>query len=327
MIDLRHLALLVAIDDEGSLTAAARAVGVSQPAASQQLRTLERRLGTAVALRTPGGFRLTEAGRVLAGHARQILDSASRAESEIAAIAGLHGGTLRLVSFPSAAATILPRAFVSMREAHPDLGFTLREAETAEALAMLRRGECDLAVIYEWRVDGTADDAPEDVPWTLEPGELALTLVEEEVHLAIPRSHVRAAQARIPLPELRDETWIAGCPVCRAHLLGITRRWGFAPHLGFETDDYVALLRLVGAGLGVALVTDLMLDAARPEDTVALRPVSPVVTRVVKAVASEALLKVPGVRETLAALAEAGATIAAAQRAQVTAQRARVAAR
>lgn len=298
MLELRHLRLLIAIEDEGSLSAAAARLGYSQPAASQQLRTMERRMATPLVLRVGRRLRLTEAGGVLVAHARQIVAASARAESEVAAIAGLRGGSLRLVSFASAAATILPPALARLRASFPGLELTLREAETEGALKLLREGECDVAIVYEWR----AEEAGQEDLLALEPGERAVTLVEERAHLALSTSHRSAHRPALQLAGLREETWIAGCPLCRSALLVLAGRAGFVPRIGFETDDYVALLRLVQVGLGVALVTDLMLDAVGDVHGVVLRSLSPAVSRVVKAVVSDSVLEVPGVRQMLQSL-------------------------
>ena len=306
MWEMKHLRLLIAIEDGGSLSAAARELGYSQPAVSQQLQVLEHAARTPLVIRDRPGTRFTEAGAVLTRHARMIVAAAARAESEVSAIAGLRRGNLRLVSFPSAAATVLPRAFADLRTRLPGLSFTLREAESAAAMAMLRAGECDIAIVYEWVTPGL--EGRHRI--TLEPGERSVTLVEESVQVAMPEAHSQASHACVELESLAGETWIAGCPVCRAQLLEIADHSGFAPRIGFETDDYVALQRLVGAGLGVALVTDLMLDAARDDRGLVLRQLMPAVKRVVMAVTSEAVLQVPGVSETIGAFVEAGRMLA-----------------
>jgi DNA-binding transcriptional LysR family regulator len=106
---------------------------------------------------------------------------------------------------------------------------------------------------------------------------------------------------------LSDETWIAGCPRCRGHLLSLCDKAGFAPDVAFETEDYVAVLGLVAEGLGVALIPDLILRSASHPDVVTL-PVNPASRRAVHVVTTADLERVPAVRATVEALLEAADT-------------------
>src|SRR5262245_20487946 len=120
-LDVTSLRILRAILDAGTITAAAASIGYSQPAVSQHVRRLERRLGTALLERAGRTVRLTEAGQVLARHGSTV-DAALRAASaEVQALAGLRAGRVRLVAFPSASATVVPRAVARVRERNPVL--------------------------------------------------------------------------------------------------------------------------------------------------------------------------------------------------------------
>lgn len=305
MIELKYFALLAAIESEGSLSGAARALGYSQPAVSQQLRSLEQRLRTPVLVRARGRVHFTDAGQALLRHGRGLLRTSELAEREARTIAGLGAGSVRLGSFASAAATVLPPALADLRAQHPGLSFSLLEGETEGCLESLRSGDCDIAIVYHYVSAARGDD--QALP--LVDGERAITLVEEMVFVAMPQDHRLASSRWVSLGDLEPDTWIAGCPACRGNLLEACADAGFDPAIGFETDDYVALLRLVGTGLGVALVPELMLVAAPPDDRVALRPVAPMERRVTSAVVSQALLAVPGVRATVEALVRSAAAI------------------
>src|SRR5690349_20514084 len=137
-----------AIADEGSFTAAALSLGYSQPAISQMVRRLETRTGTTLVERVGRSVRLTEAGAVLARHAGPVLSALDAAEEEVAAIAGLRSGRVRLMAFPSASATLVPKALAKVKADHPGVTITFSEAEPRESLAALRAGECDLAVAF-----------------------------------------------------------------------------------------------------------------------------------------------------------------------------------
>ena len=108
MIEARHLRVLRAVSTTGSFSAAARELGCTQPAVSQQMKALEHSAGTPLLIRTGRGMRLTEAGEVLVRHAAGVLAGLAAAEEEVAAIAGLRAGRVRLVSFPSGSSALVP---------------------------------------------------------------------------------------------------------------------------------------------------------------------------------------------------------------------------
>jgi DNA-binding transcriptional LysR family regulator len=297
MIDAAGLRVMRAIADEGSFTAAAAALGYSQPAISQMVRRLEQRTGTVLVERTGRNVRLTEAGRVLAQHAVGVLAALEAAEQEVAAIAGLRAGRVRLMAFPSSSATLVPRALSLVKQRYPDVTVTFTEAEPPESLAAVRAGQCDLAVAFAY--EGT------DLGRGEEDLDLFVTrkLLDDKVWLAVPRTHRLAGAKVADLADLADETWIAGCPRCRGHLLSLCHRAGFVPDVAYETEDYVAVLGLVAEGLGVALIPDLILRSAGHPDVVTL-PTRPASRRSVHVVTTEDLQRVPAVRATLDALCE-----------------------
>src|SRR3954470_22723269 len=133
MLDVRRLKVLREVAARGSFSAAAEALSFTQSAVSQQVAALERECGAKLLDRGPRGVRLTDAGRALVEHADVILARIEDAEQELAAIAGLRGGRLRLASFQSAGATLVPRAVAVFHERHPDVDLGLIEAEPDEA--------------------------------------------------------------------------------------------------------------------------------------------------------------------------------------------------
>jgi DNA-binding transcriptional LysR family regulator len=295
MFDVAGLRVMRAIAAEGSFTAAARSLGYTQPAISQMVRRLEQRTGTALVERSGRAVRLTEAGEVLSRHAVQVLAALDNAESEVAAIAGLQSGRVRLIAFPSSSATLVPRALASVKAAHPGVTVTFSEAEPPESLAALRAGLCDLAVAFTY--DGTDAGRGEDDLDGLE----VIDLLDDPVTVALPADHRLAGQDVVPLADLAGEQWIAGCPRCRGHLLELADQAGFAPEVAFETEDYVAVLGLVAAGLGVALLPRMVLASVSHPDVRAL-PLEPRSSRAVQVVTTSDLLRVPAVRATMDAL-------------------------
>ena len=295
-----------AIADEGSFTAAALSLGYSQPAISQMVRRLETRTGTTLVERVGRSVRLTEAGAVLARHAGPVLSALDAAEEEVAAIAGLRSGRVRRMAFPSASATLVPKALAKVKADHPGVTITFSEAEPRESLAALRAGECDLAVafVYEGTDLGRGEEDLDAFVTT--------PLLDDEVLLAVPHDHelARAKARKADMAALKDETWIAGCPRCRGHLLQLASTAGYVPDIAYETEDYVAVMGLIAEGLGVAVIPDLILKTVHHEDVVAL-PMTPASRRHIVAVTTPDLQRVPAVKATLDALVESARTTSA----------------
>src|SRR5919197_1618126 len=146
MLDLKRLKILREVVRQGSFSAAAEELYLSQSAVSQQVATLEREVGMPLLERSRNGPRLNHAGRVLIGHAEAAIARLEEAEHELKAIAGLKGGELRIASFPSASATLLTEALGESRGRFPDVGLSVTEAAPEESLTRLRAAEIDLAI-------------------------------------------------------------------------------------------------------------------------------------------------------------------------------------
>jgi len=204
------------------------------------------------------GIRLTDAGRLLAERATEILGRLEAAESELAAQVGLREGRVRLAAFPSALGTLVPAAAARLQALHPGIDLMLTEAEPPEALRMLRAGYVDVAVIFRHeQTESTPGEEEEE-------GTRGVLLLDEPVYLVTAASAADHQETRVPeLAGYAAKRWIAGCERCRAHLLRQCAQAGFAPRIAFTTDDYVAVQALVAAGLGVATLPGLALEAAR----------------------------------------------------------------
>src|SRR5918911_1772240 len=135
MLDVRRLKVLREVAARGSFSAAADSLSFTQSAVSQHVAALERETGSTLLERGPRGVRLTDAGRALVEHADAILARIDDAEQELAAIAGLRGGRLRIATFQSAGATLVPQAVGEFRRRHPDVDVTVKQEEhTAELM-------------------------------------------------------------------------------------------------------------------------------------------------------------------------------------------------
>lgn len=294
MIEARHLRVLRAVSATGSFSAAARRLGCTQPAVSQQMKALEQSAGTPLLIRTGREMRLTQAGQALVRHASGILAGLTAAEEEVAAIAGLRAGRVRLVSFPSGSSTLVPGALARMRAAHPGTRVSLVEAEPPRSVELLREGDCEIAVAFRYpEIKGS--DPVADAEWD---DLVVRPLLTEPLVAVVPEDHRLAGADSVEVAGLAGEPWIAGCPRCRGHLVRVCERAGFTPRIDYATDDYPAVVGLVAAGLGVAVLPALALEAVRVRGarTLALEPE---VQREVVALTLPDLARVPAVAAML----------------------------
>ena len=278
MLDVTRLRVLVAVARCGSVTAAARALNYAQPSVSHHLARLEAETGTKLIQRAGRGIRLTDAGRLLAERAAEVIGRLDAAENELAAYTGLRAGRLRLAAFPSALGTIVPAAGAMLREHQPGVDLRLTEAEPPEALRMLRAGYADVALVFRYSPDPDSMAAGRDGGSAEEESGIDLTeglreklVLDEPVHLVTSASaHAGpggagpgGAEPPAELAGYARHRWIAGCDRCRANLLRQCALAGFTPKIAFTTDDYVAVQALVAADLGVSTLPALCLRAAR----------------------------------------------------------------
>ncbi|ALC28000.1 LysR family transcriptional regulator [Streptomyces bacillaris] len=295
MIEARHLRVLRAVATTGSFSAAARELGCTQPAVSQQMKALESSAGTTLLIRTGREMRLTQAGEALVRHASGILAGLTAAEEEVAAIAGLRAGRVRLVSFPSGSSTLVPGALAALRAEHPGTRVSLVEAEPPRSVDLLRDGDCDIALAFRYGASGGEWD---DL--------VVRPLLTDRLIGLVPEGHRLADAAEVSIGELADESWIAGCPRCRRQLVEVCEESGFTPRIDFATDDYPAVMGLVGAGLGVAVLPELAVESVRPKGARTV-PVAPAIEREIVALTLPDLARVPAVAATLDQLSLAAA--------------------
>ncbi|MFJ9628818.1 LysR family transcriptional regulator [Streptomyces sp. NPDC091280] len=295
MIEARHLRVLRAVAATGSFSAAGRELGCTQPAVSQQMKALETSIGTPLLIRTGREMRLTQAGEALVRHAAGILAGLTAAEEEVAAIAGLRAGRVRLVSFPSGSSTLVPTALAALRAAHPGTRVFLEEAEPPNSVDLLREGDCDIALAFRYETAAGAEDWSDLV---------VRPLLRDRLVALVPEKHRHARVRSVAIADLAADPWIAGCPRCRGQLVEVCEKAGFTPRIDFATDDYPAVVGLVSAGLGVAVLPQLAIESVRPRGarTVTLEPA---VRREIVALTLPDLARVPAVAATLDQLARA----------------------
>jgi DNA-binding transcriptional LysR family regulator len=260
MLDVKQLKVLREVAEQGSFSAAAEALSYTQPAVSQQIAALEKRAGATLVDRTSRGVRLTDAGRALVEHADVVLARLSAAEAELEAIAGVRGGRLRLSSFPTAGASLLPPAIALFNSRHPEVELSFAEEEPNEAVQMLRAAELELAIVFEYR------ELSQPEFDRLYDGIDLHPLLHDPMYLALPRDHPGARKSRIRLEDFAGETWINDSrgPCGNLHIAACLAA-GFEPRVGFQSDDYNVVQGLIAAGVGISLLPGLALTNVRDD--------------------------------------------------------------
>ncbi|MFE9934612.1 LysR family transcriptional regulator [Streptomyces sp. NPDC005533] len=250
-LDPRLLATLEAVVRHGSFKAAARELGYSAPAISQQVTELERRAGLRLLERRP--VRPTPAGQVLLDAEQAVRGALAAASLEIHAMRAGTVGRIRLGAFASAATNIVPKALAQLQTTYPNVQVSLAQLEPEPGYTCVKRGEADLALAYDY------DFIPLPPPRTL-----CRTLVARDPLVAVlPAGHELARLDVIELGSLAAETWIAAPEAAlRLELLAqLARTSGFQARLEYGGDDFNTVLGFVAAGLCVAVLPGLALPS------------------------------------------------------------------
>jgi DNA-binding transcriptional LysR family regulator len=283
MLDSRRLRVLREVARLGSFSAAAESLGYTQPAISRQIATLEAEVGTTLVRRVPQGAVLTDAGQLLAERAETILARLNDVEVELRAIAGLERGRLRLASFASAAASIVPLAIARYRERHPGVELSIEMADPIDSLPLIRSGDLDMALSHDPMADQLAPHPHSHAVVTngaSKPGGIELVhLFDDPMYVAMPAGHPLASRTPIDLACFAEDSWMLAttrtCPDSRLFMRACHAA-GFEPKIAFQNDDYPAMLGFVAAGVGVALIPDMVTRGVREDVVVrALQPPPP----------------------------------------------------
>lgn len=264
-VDPRALLTFRSVAHHGSFSSAARELGWSQPALSQQVRKLEQQVGTAILERSPRGITLTESGRLLLAHADAMHARLVRASSEMAELMSQESRKITVAAFPSACTSIVApiMSFLMATEQASRIDLSLIQREPAEAVAPLLTGEIDLALVFRYEFESGA--------WERE-GITSELLGREPLMMLIPRPRgVEVAGDVEPcgIEEFAGERWVSGCELCRHNLLHAAERAGFEPNIQHSTDDSRVVQELVSRGHCVALVSYLSLLGSDHPGTIA----------------------------------------------------------
>ena len=265
-MQIQQLGYFVAVARTRHFTRAAEITGVSQPSLSKQIRVLENSLGTPLFVRNRGAIELTSAGEALLPHAQRILIDVEGARKAVHEVAGLRRGRVRLGATPSLCDGLLPDVLTTFHRRHPDIDLEIHEAGSQLLTRELEQGRLDIALHI--------------VPLHGDPRDIVTTeLLAEELVLASPPGSSLPDQIRLaelcdlPLVMFRDgydlrEVTLAACLEA-----------GFEPRLAIEGGEMSAVLRFVEAGLGHAVVPEMVmatrpnLQASRLEDPVLRRTI------------------------------------------------------
>jgi molybdate transport repressor ModE-like protein len=240
--DTTRLRLLVEIDRPGTVSAAARAVGIGQPTASEHLRLLEAAAGQRLVERNGRGSRLTEAGSLLAARAREALAALRAGEEELGALAGLEAGTIHIGASTTPGVYLLPDTLGCFRRDHPFVDVAVEIAATDEMIARVLAGRVQLALVGETEVD--------------ERIELTPFLTDEIVGVAKP-GLLPIKSGRIKPAALAEQTLLvreAGSSTrqtAERALSGLSER----PRRVWELDSSEAIKRAAREGLGIAFLS------------------------------------------------------------------------
>jgi DNA-binding transcriptional LysR family regulator len=268
MLNVGRLKVLTEVARRGSFSGAAEALSYTQSAVSQAIARLEAETGATLIVRDRSGVRATAAGASLVEHAEGILARIEVAETDLAAVLGIRAGRLRMASFPSAGATLMPLAIARFRQRHPDVALALAEGEPEEIAPRLRAGEFDLALLFEF--PGERERHGARLRTRL--------LLEDPMLVALPAEHALAGKRALSLGDLREQDWVqtSATSPCARFVVRACLAAGFEPKVTFESDDYETVQGLVAAGVGVALIPRLALTHVHPGIVVrALSPRSP----------------------------------------------------
>lgn len=257
-LDLRRLRFLREFEERGTLAAVAAALGYSPSTVSQQLAILEKEVGARLFDKAGRGVRLTDAGHLLAQHARVLLSAAEAAEADLAALSGEIRGTVRAGGLQSATRRLLVPALARMTVDHPQVRVEIFELELEQSLPGLRLGAVDLVIGDEY--DGHPRPRPAGLRFTL--------LLEEPLKVVLPAAHPLARPGGpVAVAKLRSDIWTASAEGTGHHtmVVGTCRSvGGYEPDLRHRCSDADVQLELVRAAAAVALMPALTLPTDDP---------------------------------------------------------------
>jgi len=255
MIDLRRLRALRELADRGTIAATADALHLTPSAVSQQLSALEREIGQP--LLEPNGrtVRLTSAATAVLAHADVLFSEVERMDATLASLAGGAVGTVRVGAFATAIRGLVVPAVGLLRETSPGLHLAIRDVESPDVFDAIALGELDVGVSMEHAGAPGSDDERF----------ARFELMRDVLDVAVPTDHPLATREPT-LPDLAGEPWIAPPEgwSCDDVIRVSCSAAGFTPTVAHRSGDWTAIMAMVAAGLGVAVVPRLAQDLPPP---------------------------------------------------------------
>ena len=256
MVNLHRLSILLRVIDLESVTQAAEELRYTPSAVSQQLKKLEKEIGQPLLRRHSRGVVPTDAGRVLATHARKVFTQLDAAQVDLTEVAEGRNGTLVIGSFPTLAASFLPRVIETFTHERPEVHLKVRSARFEGLIEDLQRGKTHMALIW-------------DYPWEPVSADVVQTeeLYEEESVVIVAKDHPFAGRGEVPLEEFRDEPWIvrAGNHPAMGVLERAATSARFRPSVAMYVNDYQEAQAMVSVGMGVLMVPRSALALKHPD--------------------------------------------------------------
>ncbi|MFF8829626.1 LysR substrate-binding domain-containing protein [Streptomyces sp. NPDC015131] len=242
--DIKKLQILRTLRDRETVTATAEALLMTPSAVSQQLTNLSKQLGVRLLEAHGRRVRLTDAAHLVLRHAEAVFAQLERADAELAGYLQGEAGEVRVGAFSTAVPALVVPAVLRLRSAHPGLEVRVREAEAAEAYELLSAGQVDLALSLAAHAPSARDPKFSRVP-----------LLADPLDVALPAGHALAGAPGLRLADLSGERWIFGgsgpwSEITRA----ACEAAGFVPEQAHSAAGWTAILAMVEAGMGIALV-------------------------------------------------------------------------
>ncbi|WP_329585016.1 LysR family transcriptional regulator [Kitasatospora sp. NBC_01250] len=296
MLDMRRMQVLRAVVTSGSVTAAARNLGYTPSAVSQQMAALEKEAGIGLLERTGRGVRPTEAGRLLTEYAAVIGRHVAEAETALAELRAGRTGRVVVRYFATAGATMVAPAVAALRREQPGVQVELRLSDPEDSLLEVKERRADVALVVRPRDKASVD------------GLRFVHLADDRYVAVLPRGHRLAAKQALDLTDLADEAWVGSDQPgpCLDPVLDACASAGFSPDFVVESGDYATAQGFVAAGLGVSLIPTMGLGNRHP-DVVVREVRNPEPVRAIYAAVRESSPAQPALHRLLDALRSAAA--------------------
>jgi DNA-binding transcriptional LysR family regulator len=267
MIDVQRLVVLREVARAGSFAGAAAALRHTPSAVSQQIAALERSTSAPLVERSTRGVTLTEAGQVLLATADAVHAELRVAEQQLRELQASGPRTLTVATFPSAGEPLLAPTLIHLAAARPDIEVTVIEAEPDDALAHLRTGGADLALVYHFQTRRPPRH------WSTTAGSGTYTpLLDDHFQVLVPTTHRLAHRSTVVLSDLAEDRWIQAWGDPGAVLDALAATTGFRPDIACRSSDYRFMAALVSAGIGVALIPGLAMSNTPGAHVLSINP-------------------------------------------------------